>query len=71
MRVVILSTYPPRRCGIASFTADLRDALREADPAVDVDVVERAAVGERRPAYEQLHQRTGVLADRRRAASAA
>jgi glycosyltransferase involved in cell wall biosynthesis len=39
VRVVILSTYPPRRCGIASFTADLRDAVREADPAVDVEVV--------------------------------
>ena len=39
MRVVILSTYPPRRCGIASFTADLRDVLVEADATVDVQVV--------------------------------
>jgi glycosyltransferase involved in cell wall biosynthesis len=39
MRVVILSTYPPRRCGIASFTADLREVLVDADTCVDVEVV--------------------------------
>jgi glycosyltransferase involved in cell wall biosynthesis len=39
MRVVILSTYPPRRCGIASFAADLREAITESDSSVDVQVV--------------------------------
>jgi glycosyltransferase involved in cell wall biosynthesis len=39
MRAVILSTYPPRRCGIASFTADLRESILEADTTVDVGVI--------------------------------
>lgn len=39
MRVAILSTYPPRRCGLATFTADLRIALLEADHSVEVVVV--------------------------------
>lgn len=32
MRLVVVSTYPPRRCGLAAFTADLRTALVEAVP---------------------------------------
>ena len=39
MRVAILSTYPPRRCGLATFTADLRNALVAADGSTDVVVV--------------------------------
>jgi glycosyltransferase involved in cell wall biosynthesis len=38
MRLVVLSTYPPRRCGIATFTADLRSALRTSSPGWRVDV---------------------------------
>ncbi len=39
MRTAILSTYPPRSCGLATFAADLRASLLEA-PGVDaVDVV--------------------------------
>ena len=36
MRIAILSTFPPRRCGIATFTTDLRGALLEADGVVEV-----------------------------------
>ena len=47
MRVAILSTYPPRRCGLATFTADLRSALVSADSSTEVVV---AAVLDEEPA---------------------
>src|SRR5712692_1288206 len=34
MRVALVSTYPPRRCGLATFTSDLISALQHADRAV-------------------------------------
>jgi predicted GH43/DUF377 family glycosyl hydrolase/glycosyltransferase involved in cell wall biosynthesis len=44
MRIAFVSTYPPRRCGIATFTSDLIGAMREADPRVQARV---AAIDER------------------------
>ena len=44
MRIAFVSTYPPRRCGIATFTADLIRAIREADPRTQCRV---AAIDER------------------------
>lgn len=44
MRVAFVSTYPPRRCGIATFTSDLITAVHEADSASQADV---AAIDER------------------------
>ena len=44
MRIAFVSTYPPRRCGIATFTADLINAVREADPSTRSRV---AAIDER------------------------
>ncbi len=38
-RIALVSTYPPRPCGIGTFSRDLRSALLQADPSVDVDVV--------------------------------
>jgi len=39
MRVAVLSTYPPRPCGIGTFTHDLRTALLGAAPDTAVDVL--------------------------------
>ena len=44
MRIAFVSTYPPRRCGIATFTSDLMHAIREADDRVRARV---AAIDER------------------------
>ncbi len=47
MKVAVVSTYPPRRCGLATFTTDLRGALLEADDTIEVAV---AAVLDEEPA---------------------
>jgi predicted GH43/DUF377 family glycosyl hydrolase/glycosyltransferase involved in cell wall biosynthesis len=44
MRIAFVSTYPPRRCGIATFTSDLIRAVRDADREVQCRV---AAIDER------------------------
>ncbi len=41
MRVGVVSTYPPRACGIGTFSHDLRDALLATD---DVSAVDLAAI---------------------------
>ena len=44
MRIAFVSTYPPRRCGIATFTSDLIQAIRQADPSTRARI---AAIDER------------------------
>ena len=44
MRIAFVSTYPPRRCGIATFTSDLITAIRAGDDAPRCRV---AAIDER------------------------
>jgi glycosyltransferase involved in cell wall biosynthesis len=39
MRVAVVSTYPPRACGIGTFSQDLREALLGTDGVSAVDVV--------------------------------
>jgi glycosyltransferase involved in cell wall biosynthesis len=36
--VALIGNYPPRRCGIATFTADVRDSLLAARPGIACDV---------------------------------
>lgn len=38
-QVTLISTYPPRVCGIATFTSDLRRSINEADPAIQTNVI--------------------------------
>ena len=51
MRVAIVSTYPPRACGIGTFSRDLREALLGADgvSSVDVAAIVRDADAEQTP----------------------
>ncbi len=39
LRLAVVATYPPRPCGIGTFSQDLRSALVGVDPALAVDVV--------------------------------
>ena len=36
--IALIGNFPPRRCGIATFTADTRDALMSLNPHLVVDV---------------------------------
>ena len=47
MRIAFVSTYPPRRCGIATFTTDLIQAIRRADSHTQCRI---AAIDERNTA---------------------
>ena len=38
-RVVLIGSFPPRRCGIATFTSDVLDALKTAAPELDCRVI--------------------------------
>jgi glycosyltransferase involved in cell wall biosynthesis len=38
IRVALIGTYAPRKCGIATFTSDIAEKLREFRPEVGVDV---------------------------------
>ena len=45
MPITLVSTYPPRACGLATFSQDLREALQEAPDGPGVDVCAIAADG--------------------------
>jgi glycosyltransferase involved in cell wall biosynthesis len=67
-RLVMVSTYPPRRCGLATFTRDLRAALAVAAPGWRVDVAAIDRGGLRYGAEVLTTIRQDDLADYRRAA---
>lgn len=37
-RLAVIGNYPPRQCGIATFTADMVKSLRAADPGISIDI---------------------------------
>jgi len=47
--VALIGSYMPRRCGIATFTADLAAAILENDPGIDCSIV---AMNDRPDGYE-------------------
>jgi glycosyltransferase involved in cell wall biosynthesis len=47
--VALIGTYLPRKCGIATFTADLAAAILENDPSIDCSVI---ALDDRPEGYE-------------------
>lgn len=47
--VALIGSYLPRRCGIATFTADLAAAILENDPGIDCTIV---AMNDRREGYQ-------------------
>jgi glycosyltransferase involved in cell wall biosynthesis len=51
LRLAIVGNYPPRRCGIATFTQDLRDALVTDDTVHSCFAVAINAEASARPAY--------------------
>ena len=59
-RVVLIGNFPPRRCGIATFTADLRGALAEADESLAYDIV---AMHEPERSYDYPEAVTSRLRD--------
>ena len=47
--VALIGSYPPRQCGIATFTADLATAILDNDPNIDCSIV---AMNDRREGYQ-------------------
>ncbi len=69
IRVTIVSTYPPRRCGIATFSRDLAAALADAAPDVRVEICALDRDGLAYPAMVRTVIRQDEREDYRRAAA--
>ena len=68
LRVGVVSTYPPRACGIGTFSQDLRHALLGTDSVSAVDVAAVVREGDARQAAEVV---TCIHQDQRREYAAA
>ncbi|NUP46931.1 MAG: glycosyltransferase [Catenulispora sp.] len=68
-RLAIVSTYPPRHCGIATFSRDLTSALAQAAPDIDVEVCAMDRDGLPYPAEVTEVIDQDSYADHRRAAA--
>ena len=66
--LAIVSTYPPRRCGIATYSRDLAVALNDAAPDVRVEICALDRDGLAYPATVRTVIRQDERADYRRAA---
>lgn len=70
-QIALLGTYPPRRCGIATFTKDLGDALEAVRPGaceVGVLALDDTDEGYSYPPRVKFHIRDGSVPDYLRAA---
>lgn len=56
LRLAVIGTWPPRRCGIATFTADTVSAIRAAAPHCEVDVYAMVRSGEDAPDAQRISQ---------------
>src|SRR6478672_2584774 len=70
IRLAIVSTYPPRRCGIATFSRDLAVALADAASDVHVEVCALDRDGLAYPAMVRTVIRQDERQDYREAAAA-
>ncbi|HVZ99315.1 MAG TPA: glycosyltransferase family 4 protein [Caulobacterales bacterium] len=59
-RIALVGNFPPRRCGIATFTSDLRTAILSADPDLHCDVV---AMNDQCAEYEYGPDVTRIIQD--------
>lgn len=57
----MIGTFPPTQCGIATFTADLRNAICDSNPFAQVDVFTIKEHPETKYAQEVKHEITGSL----------
>jgi len=64
MRIAFVSTYPPRRCGIATFTNDLMHAMRDADAVMTLRIQRERMDAGLLPSLTEYAREWGITAKR-------